>query len=129
MLVPLGIAVLMVPTVLAIERRAANPMLQVNLFRHVNFLAANISQVLAGMIELGLGFLTPFFLLLVVGISPLAAGIALIPATLPIILAGPLAGRAFDRAGGRPPAVIGFGLLARRESPSPWRCQTGPRSR
>jgi len=111
-LVPLGIALVMVPTFLAIERRAANPMLQVNLFRHVNFLAANISQVLAGMIELGLGFLTPFFLLLVVGISPLAAGIALIPATLPIILAGPLAGRAFDRVGGRPPAVIGFGLLA-----------------
>ncbi len=53
------------------------------------------------MIELGLGFLMPFFLLLVVGVSPEIAGIALIPATIPIILAGPLAGRAFDRIGRR----------------------------
>ncbi len=47
-----------------------------------------------------------------IGISPETAGIALIPATIPIILAGPLAGRAFDRMGGRAPLVIGFGVLA-----------------
>jgi MFS family permease len=64
------------------------------------------------MVELGLGFLTPFFLLLVVGVSPAAAGVALIPATVPIILAGPLAGRAFDRFGGRWPLVAGFLVLA-----------------
>jgi hypothetical protein len=40
---------------------------------------------------------------LVVGVSPAAAGVALIPATLPIILAGPSAGKAFDRYGGRWP--------------------------
>ena len=95
-----------------IELRASTPMLDFRLFRHLNFLAANVSQVLAGSIELGLGFLLPFFLLLVVGVSPEVAGIALIPATVPIILAGPLAGRAFDRMGGRVPLVVGFGVLA-----------------
>ena len=40
------------------------------------------------------------------------AGIALIPGTLPIILAGPLAGRLFDRVGGRIPLVAGFLILA-----------------
>jgi hypothetical protein len=64
------------------------------------------------MVELGLGFLTPFFLLLVVGVSPAVAGIALIPATVPIILAGPLAGRAFDRFGGCWPLVAGFCVLS-----------------
>ncbi|MGH2963157.1 MAG: MFS transporter [Solirubrobacterales bacterium] len=92
--------------------RVRVPLLKFRLFRHANFLAANISQVLAGAIELGLGFLLPFYLLLVIGISPETAGIALIPATIPIILAGPLAGRAFDRMGGRAPLVIGFGVLA-----------------
>ncbi|MGD9735427.1 MAG: MFS transporter [Solirubrobacterales bacterium] len=87
-------------------------MINFKLFRHDNFLAANLSQVLAGMVELGLGFLTPFFLLLVVGVSPAAAGVALIPATIPIILAGPLAGKAFDRFGGRWPLVAGFLILA-----------------
>ncbi|HZO06024.1 MAG TPA: MFS transporter, partial [Solirubrobacterales bacterium] len=80
--------------------------------RHDNFLASNLSQFLAGMVELGLGFLTPFFLLLVVGVSPATAGICLIPATIPIILAGPLSGRAFDRFGGRWPLVVGFLCLA-----------------
>ena len=87
-------------------------MINFRLFRHENFLASNLSQFLAGMIELGLGFLTPFFLLLVVGVSPAAAGIALIPATIPMILAGPLAGAAFDRFGGRWPLVAGFLVLA-----------------
>jgi EmrB/QacA subfamily drug resistance transporter len=110
--VPLAIGVLALPLFVWIERRAANPMIQFRLLRHDNFLAANLSQLLAGMVELGLGFLTPFFLLLVVGVSPATAGICLIPATLPIILAGPLAGKAFDRFGGRWPLVTGFLVLA-----------------
>jgi EmrB/QacA subfamily drug resistance transporter len=95
-----------------LEHFAENPMIEFRLFRHLNYLAANISQVLAGMVELGLGFLLPFYLLLVVGVSPEGAGLALIPSTIPIILAGPLAGRAFDKIGGRWPLVVGFLVLA-----------------
>jgi EmrB/QacA subfamily drug resistance transporter len=109
---PLALGVLLIPVFVLIERRSANPMIEFSLLRHENFLAANLSQFLAGMIELGLGYLTPFFLLLVVGVSPATAGIALIPATVPIILAGPLAGKAFDRFGGRWPLVVGFLVLA-----------------
>jgi EmrB/QacA subfamily drug resistance transporter len=111
-LVPIAVGLLLIPVFLLIERRSKNPMINFKLFRHENFLASNLSQLLAGMIELGLGFLTPFFLLLVVGVSPTTAGIALIPATIPVILAGPLAGKAFDRFGGRWPLVIGFLILA-----------------
>lgn len=110
--VPLVIGAVGLPVFILVERRAANPMVNFRLFRHDNFLASNLSQFLAGMVELGLGFLTPFFLLLVVGVSPATAGICLIPATVPIILAGPLAGRAFDRFGGRWPLVVGFLCLA-----------------
>ncbi len=109
---PIALGVLLVPVFILVERRAANPMIDFALFRHENFLASNVSQLLAGMVELGLGFLTPFFLLLVVGVSPAAAGVALIPATIPIVLAGPLAGKAFDRFGGRWPLVVGFLVLA-----------------
>jgi EmrB/QacA subfamily drug resistance transporter len=110
--IPLAVAVASFALFVLIEFRVKNPLLEFRLFRHLNFLAANISQVLAGAIELGFGFLLPFYLLVIVGISPPAAGIALIPATVPIILAGPLAGRAFDRIGGRIPLVIGFLILA-----------------
>jgi EmrB/QacA subfamily drug resistance transporter len=111
-LIPIAVGLAFIPIFLAVERRARNPMINFKLFRHENFLASNLSQLLAGMIELGLGFLTPFFLLLVVGVSPAAAGVALIPATIPVILAGPLAGKAFDRFGGRWPLVVGFLVLA-----------------
>ena len=111
-LAPLAVGVLMLVAFVFVERRAAEPLIKFSLLRHLNFLASIISQVLAGMVELGLGFLLPFFLLLVVGVSPAVAGIALIPGTLPIILAGPLAGRLFDRVGGRIPLVVGFLVLA-----------------
>jgi EmrB/QacA subfamily drug resistance transporter len=110
--IPVALGALLLAVFVLIELRAANPMLDFRLFRHLNFLASNISQLLSGAIELGLGFMLPFFLLLVVGVSPLVAGIALIPATVPIMLAGPLAGRAFDRMGGRLPLVFGFVVLA-----------------
>lgn len=110
--IPMAVGAIALAAFVVIELRARAPMLDFRLFRHLNFLASNISQILAGAIELGLGFLLPFFLLLIVGVSPLIAGIALIPATVPIMLAGPLAGRAFDRMGGRAPLVIGFLTLA-----------------
>ena len=111
-LIPLGIAVVLLAVFVVVERHAKEPLIKFSLLRHLNFLASIISQVLAGMVELGLGFLLPFFLLLVVGVSPAVAGIALIPGTLPIILAGPLAGRFFDKVGGRIPLVVGFLVLA-----------------
>jgi EmrB/QacA subfamily drug resistance transporter len=111
-LIPLVVGVAGLALFVWVENRASEPMLNFRLFRHINFLAANISQVLAGMIELGLGYLMPFLLLLVIGVDPAVAGIALIPGTIPIILAGPLAGRFFDRVGGRIPLVAGFAVLA-----------------
>jgi EmrB/QacA subfamily drug resistance transporter len=107
--VAIGVVCLIV--FLRVERRP-NPLMQLALFRHANFTAANVSQFLAGMVELGSAFLLPYFLLLVLGLSPAAAGLALIPATLPIIVVAPLAGRWFDRAGGRAPLTIGFAVLA-----------------
>jgi EmrB/QacA subfamily drug resistance transporter len=111
-LVPLGVGLGFLAAFVVVEMRVENPLVDFRLLRHLNFLASNISQVLAGMVELGLGFLLPFYLLLVVGISPGIAGLALIPGTIPIILAGPLAGRWFDRVGGRIPLVCGFLVLA-----------------
>lgn len=96
----------------AIELRASEPLVKLRLLRDRDFAAANLSQMIAGSIELGLGFLLPFQLLLIVGVTPAAAGVALLPASLPIILAGPLAGKAYDKFGGRGPMTIGYLVLA-----------------
>jgi MFS family permease len=111
-LVPLVVSIVAFAVFYWLERRVADPLIDFRLFRRLNFLASALSQVIAGAIELGLGYLLPFYLLLVVGVGPVIAGIALIPGTIPIILAGPLAGRAFDRLGGRVPLVVGFIVLA-----------------
>ena len=111
-LLPLLAAVVFGGLFVLAERRAADPLIDAKMFRHLNFTAATISQLVAGMLELGLGYLLPFYLLLVVGVGPVTAGLVLIPGTVPIILAGPLAGRLFDRVGGRWPLVIGFLILA-----------------
>jgi Major Facilitator Superfamily len=110
--VALGVGAAALAAFVEVERRHQNPLIDLGLFRHLNFTAANLSQLIAGSIELATAFLLPVFLLLVVGVGPGAAGLALIPATLPIIVAAPLAGRWFDRAGGRTPLVVGFLVLA-----------------
>jgi EmrB/QacA subfamily drug resistance transporter len=109
---PIGFGAVALTLFVAIELRVEAPLIDLRLLRRPNFLAANVSQVLAGAIELGLGFLLPFQLLLVVGVEPAVAGLALLPASLPIILVGPLSGRAYDRFGGRWPLVAGFLVLA-----------------
>lgn len=111
-LVALALGVAGLAAFVAVERRQRDPLIRFGLFRRLNFTAANISQVLAGSIELATAYLLPFFLLLVIGLRPGAAGLALIPATAPIIIVAPLAGRWFDRAGGRLPLTVGFLVLA-----------------
>ncbi len=105
-------SVVLLVAFVTVNARARVPLIKFSLFRRANFLASVISQVLAGMVELGLGYLLPYYLLLVVGVGPITAGLALIPGTIPIILAGPLAGRLFDRIGGRLPLTVGFLVLA-----------------
>ena len=111
-LVPFIVAVAAAIAFVRVQQRVQSPLIQASLFRKLNFTASTISQLIAGMLELGLGFLLPFYLLLAIGVGPITAGLALIPATIPIILAGPLAGRMFDRIGGRLPLTLGFGVLA-----------------
>ena len=111
-LVSLGLGVMGLVSFVVIEPRRRNPLMRFGLFRHLNFTAAVVSQLLAGSIELATAYLLPFYLLLVVGLAPGPAGLALIPATVPIIIMAPLAGRWFDRSGGRIPLVVGFVVLA-----------------
>jgi MFS family permease len=95
------------------ERRAADPLMDLALIRRTpNYLGATIGQGLAGMIEMGLGLIFPLLLILDLGLSPVVAGIALIPTTIPMIFLATPVGRWYDRRGGRQILVIGFVILA-----------------
>ena len=67
-----------------IERRSPSPLLSFALLRrHPNYLAATVSQVIAGIGEMGLALLFPLLLILNLQMSPGLAGLALLPTTTP----------------------------------------------
>jgi EmrB/QacA subfamily drug resistance transporter len=97
---------------LRIERRVADPMLPLAIFRSRQFSGAN-AATLANYLAIGAVFL---FLSLqlqdVLGYSALAAGAASFPATLIMLLFSPSAGRFGQRVGPRAPMTVGPLLLA-----------------
>lgn len=112
-LLPLVVSVVAATLFVLRERRAHNPLMSFSLLRrHRNYLGATLSQGLAGVCEMGLGVILPLILILNLGMDPALAGLALIPTTLPMIALAPIAGRWYDKAGGRPPLIAGFACIA-----------------
>jgi EmrB/QacA subfamily drug resistance transporter len=110
---PLAVGALATIALVVNERRAATPLLDFRLLsRHHNYLAGTVSQGLAGLAEMGLSVIFPLVLILNLGMTPALAGLALLPSTVPMIVVSPMAGRWYDRVGGRRPLVVGFATLA-----------------
>jgi len=94
------------------ERRSRHPMLPLDIFASRQFTAANlVTFVVYGALG-GSLFLMPIQLQRVVGFSPLAAGVALIPVTLVMLLLSARAGRLSARIGPRVPMTLGPLLVA-----------------
>ncbi len=104
----------------AIERRVADPMFHLDLFRIRAFTAGNIAALLAALGRGGLQFILIIWLqgiwLPLHGYSfertPLWAGIYLLPLTVGFLAAAPLSGILSDRFGARPFATGGMVLAA-----------------
>jgi EmrB/QacA subfamily drug resistance transporter len=94
------------------ERRSRHPMLPLDIFASRQFTAANlVTFVVYGALG-GSLFLLPIQLQRVVGFSPLAAGLALAPVTLVLLLLSSRAGRLSARIGPRVPMTLGPLLVA-----------------
>jgi EmrB/QacA subfamily drug resistance transporter len=105
-----GVAALIVFVVW--ERRSRSPMLPLDIFAARQFTAANIvTFVVYGALG-GFLFLMPIQLQQVVGYSPLASGVALIPVTVIMLLLSARAGRLSARIGPRLPMTLGPLLVA-----------------
>jgi EmrB/QacA subfamily drug resistance transporter len=100
-----GVAALV--ALLAWERRTATPMLPLDIFASRQFSAANVvTFVVYGALG-GSLFLMPIQLQRVVGYSPLASGVALVPITVVMLLLSARAGRLASRIGPRLPMTLG----------------------
>jgi EmrB/QacA subfamily drug resistance transporter len=111
-LIPLIIGACTGVAFLRVERSVTSPLMNLNLlWRHANYLGSTASQFIVGITGMGLALLFPLLLILNLQMSPVLAGLALTPTTLPFVFVPPLAGRWYDRVGGRPPLVAGFATL------------------
>ena len=96
---------------LIVELRAAQPLVDLNLFRSRPFSAGLLTLVVAFAGLLTASFLLPFLLQQTRGFSPLEAGLLMTPVPLTMALVAPLSGAASDRLGPRIPASLGMAIV------------------
>jgi EmrB/QacA subfamily drug resistance transporter len=104
-------AVLLVAFVL-VERRARAPLIALGLFTSRNFSVDNSVLALVQFALTGLTVFGAIYVQDLLGFGPIAAGLSLLPLTVPLLLLAPRAGRVYDRIGPRLLVGAGAGLLA-----------------
>ncbi|MDQ1625914.1 MAG: hypothetical protein QOJ49_1412 [Actinomycetota bacterium] len=96
---------------LLVERRAAEPVLPLWVFRHRVLLGGNLASVAIGVVVIGMVSYVPMYVQGVLGTGALVAGFALAAMTLGWPIAASLSGRLYLRIGFRDTALIG-GVIA-----------------
>jgi predicted MFS family arabinose efflux permease len=94
------------------ELRSRAPMLDLRLFRHRGFATVNVTAMLFSFGMFGAIFFLVQFLQTVQGLSPLAAGVRILPWTAMPMLLAPVVGALSERWGGKPLVVTGLLLQA-----------------
>jgi EmrB/QacA subfamily drug resistance transporter len=87
-----------------------NPMLNFKIFKYPMYaLSATISMVITMAMFSGM-LLTPIYVQTIRGISPLDAGLMMLPGAIILAVMSPITGKLFDKYGGRVLAIIGLTL-------------------
>jgi EmrB/QacA subfamily drug resistance transporter len=97
---------------IAAELRAEHPLLDLRVFRSLDFNMAIVAQWFAEFVMFGALFLVPLVLESVRGYSALDTGLSLLPQALGAAIFLPLGGALFDRIGARPLVLAGGVLMA-----------------
>ena len=92
-----------------IERRQAQPLMQLSLFKDRNFSTTNGIGLILSFGMMGVFFLLPVFLQAILGYSAIKAGLVMTPLAVVVIVAAPLSGSLSDRVG--PKWLIFAGML------------------
>jgi EmrB/QacA subfamily drug resistance transporter len=92
------------------ELRSEQPMLPMRLFRSRGFTATNVASGLMYVGMFGSIFLLAQYLQTVLGYSPLATGVRILPWTAMPAIVAPIAARLAERYGGRTVVATGLGL-------------------
>ncbi len=90
------------------ERRPADPLLPLGMFRNPSVSIGVVLMLLMALSLMGSLFFVTFYLQGVLGLAPSRAGVFLLPLMLTMGVTSPLAGRLLDRVGAKIPTVTGL---------------------
>jgi MFS family permease len=102
--------VVLIVTFVLIERRVAEPMLPLSLFRVPTMAASLLASLFQGLASFAVLFLVLMYLQGPRGLSPINASLLLVPGYVAGAAVGPGAGRLADRRGPVLPATVGLAL-------------------
>ncbi|MCD6567778.1 MAG: MFS transporter [Dehalococcoidia bacterium] len=94
------------------EKRTAQPMLELSLFRNLTFSMANISSLLNFVSQYIMVFLTPFYLQMVLHYAPREVGLIMTAFPLAVMVTAPLCGSLSDRIGTKVLTCLGAAICA-----------------
>jgi EmrB/QacA subfamily drug resistance transporter len=124
-----AVSVVLLSAFVLVERRAAEPVIPLPLFRSGVFRVATSLGFLIGLAMFGAIIFIPLFLQLVYGVSPTSSGLRMLPLMAGLLGASILSGRAISRIGryrafpiaGMAVTTLGMFLLSRLEvETAPW---------
>ena len=105
------VAVVALAAFVVIELRLRTPMLDFSFFRSRTSAGANVVAFLITFAMFAQFFFLTLYMQNVLHYSPLQTGVRFLPATLVIIVMGPLSGRLTDRVGPRPLMALGLAVV------------------
>ena len=92
-----------------IEYRSRFPLIQLGLFKNVNFAAGNVVSALLMFGLIGILFLLVLYFQIVLGLSAIKTGLVLLPMSAVVVFIAPMAGRMAERNGVR--WILASGML------------------
>jgi DHA2 family multidrug resistance protein len=97
---------------IANEFLVQHPMIDITLFKSLNFTISNIILFIFGLGMFGSNFLLPIYLQNSLDYTPFQAGLVFLPVGIILGLTAPFAGLFADKVSAKIPAALGLGLLA-----------------
>jgi EmrB/QacA subfamily drug resistance transporter len=97
---------------LGIERRSANPLVRLSMFRSRSISGANLAMLAFTMASLGVWFYLALYLQEVHGYSALKAGVASLPLNIAVATSATLSSKWISRFGPKPVSAVGAAAFA-----------------
>ena len=96
---------------IAVELRAADPIIDIRLFRNRTFAVANVATFLLGIVFFAATVFLPLYMVNVIGLSATNAGLTTFPLTIGLVVSSVIAGQAYARLGKFRPVIFAGGLF------------------